>query len=98
MRRHSPLRLYVGSDDTYFLNNAVYLMEEFLKQTGNPGHGVPYEGEVRYGPRAEHSWNGNPAKPNWYSRLHYNQMYLAKIVERVEKTAPGGADLTSWRY
>ena len=92
------LHIYVGSDDTYFLNNAVYLMEDFLSKTGTPGHGVAYEGEVRYGPRAEHCWNGDPTKPNWYSRLHYNQMYLPQIVERVQKTAPPGADLTSWRY
>jgi hypothetical protein len=92
------LHLYVGSDDTYFLNDAVYLMEDFLKQTGTPGHGVPYEGEVRYGPRAEHCWNGDPEKPNWYSRLHYNQMYLPQIMQRIQKTAPPGADLTSWRY
>jgi hypothetical protein len=92
------LHLYVGSDDTYFLNDAVYLMEDFLKQTGTPGHGVPYQGEVRYGPRAEHCWNGDPEKPNWYSRLHYNQMYLPQIMERIQKTAPPGADLTSWRY
>ena len=92
------LHIYVGSDDTYFLNNAVYLMEDFLNQTGTPGHGVAYEGEVRYGPRAEHCWNGDPTKPNWYSRLHYNQMYLPQIVERIQKTAPPGSDLTSWRY
>ena len=66
-------------DDTYFLNDAVYLMEDFLKQTGTEGHGVPYEGEVKYGPRAEHCWNGDPTKPNWYSRLHYNQMYMPQI-------------------
>jgi hypothetical protein len=92
------LHLYVGSDDTYFLNDAVYLMEDFLKTTGTPGHGVPYEGEVKYGPRAEHCWNGDPEKPNAYSRLHYNQMYLPQIMERIQKTAPAGADLTSWRY
>jgi len=92
------IHLYVGSDDTYFLNDAVYLMEDFLKQTGTAGHGVPYEGEVRYGPRAEHCWNGDPTKPNWYSRLHYNQMYVPQILERIQKTAPPGADLTSWRY
>jgi len=92
------IHLYVGSDDTYFLNDAVYLMEDFLKQTGTPGHGVPYQGEVRYGPRAEHCWNGDPEKPNWYSRLHYNQMYVPQIMERIQKTAPPGADLTSWRY
>lgn len=92
------LHVYVGSDDTYFLNNAVYLMEDFLKETGTPGHGVPYEGEIRYGPRAEHCWNGDPTKPNWYSRLHYNQMYLPQIIGRIQKTAPAGADVTSWRY
>jgi hypothetical protein len=92
------LHIYVGSDDTYFLNDAVYLMEDFLKQTGTPGHGVPYEGEVVYGARAEHCWNGDPNNPNWYSRLHYDQMYVQKILERIQKTAPPGADLTSWRY
>ena len=91
------LHLYVGSDDTYFLNDAVYLMEDFLKTTGTPGHGVPYDGEVQYGPRAEHCWNGDPTLPNAYSRLHYNTMYLPKIVERIEKTAPAGADM-SWKY
>ncbi len=91
------LHLYVGSDDTYFLNNAVYLMEDFLKTTGTPGHGVPYEGEVQYGPRAEHCWNGDPTLPNAYSRLHYNTMYLPKILDRIAKTAPAGADM-SWKY
>jgi hypothetical protein len=92
------IHIYVGSDDTYFLNNAVYLMEDFLKTTGTPGHGVPYEGEVKYGPRAEHCWNGDPNLPNAYSRLHYNTMYLPMIMDRIAKTAPAGADVTSWRY
>jgi hypothetical protein len=91
------LHIYVGSDDTYFLNDAVYLMEDFLKTTGSPGHGVPYEGEVKYGPRAEHCWNGDPNLPNAYSRLHYNTMYLPRIMERIEKTAPRDADM-SWKY
>ena len=91
------LHLYVGSDDTYFLNDAVYLMEDFLKTTGTPGHGVPYDGEVEYGPRAEHCWNGDPKLPNALSRLHYNTMYLPKIMARIAATAPAGADM-SWKY
>ena len=91
------LHLYVGSDDTYMLNDAVYLMEDFLKITGTPGHGVPYAGEVQYGPRAEHCWNGDPTLPNSYSRLHYNTMYLPKILARIAATAPPGADM-SWKY
>ena len=88
------IHIYVGSADTYFLNNAVYLMEDFLKSTKNPYYG----GEVAYGDRAEHCWNGDPTLPNAYSRLHYNWMYLPKILDRIAKTAPAGADLTSWRY
>ena len=88
------IHIYCGSMDTYFLNDAVYLMEDFLKSTTNP----PYDGEVKYGNRAEHCWNGDPKLPNYLSRLHYNTMYLPKIMERIEKTAPPGADLTSWRY
>ena len=91
------IHLYVGSDDTYFLNDAVYLMEDFLKATGTPGHGVPYDGEVKYGPRAEHCWNGDPELPNAISRMRYNTMYVPKVMERIAKTAPAGADM-SWRY
>jgi hypothetical protein len=91
------LHLYVGSADTYFLNDAVYLMQDFLDKTGTPGYGVPYEGEVKYGDRAEHCWNGDPKLPNALSRLHYNTMYLPQIMERIQKTAPAGADM-SWKY
>src|SRR5215469_13953163 len=86
--------VYVGSADTYFLNDAVYYLEDVLKATQNP----PYGGEVKYGDRAEHCWNGDPHLPNYLSRLHYNTMYLPKILERIEETAPPGADLKSWRY
>jgi hypothetical protein len=91
------LHIYVGSADTYFLNDAVYLMQDFLDKTGSPGYGVPYEGEVKYGDRAEHCWNGDPKLPNALSRLHYNTMYLPKIMERIQKTAPADADM-SWKY
>src|ERR1039458_5699949 len=70
------LHIYVGSADTYFLNDAVYYLEDFLKTT-NP----PYDGEIKYGDRAEHCWNGDPSLPNYLSRLHYHTMYLAKILE-----------------
>jgi hypothetical protein len=88
------IHIYVGSADTYFLNDAVYYIEDFLKTAKNP----PYEGEVKYGDKAEHCWNGDPNLPNAYSRLHYNTMYLPKMLDRMEKTAPPGADLKSWRY
>lgn len=88
------LNIYVGDMDNYYLNNAVYLAEEFLESTKDPY----YDGEVRYGDRAEHCWNGDPTRPNALSRLRYHQMYIPKGVERMLKTAPPGADLKSWRY
>lgn len=88
------LHIYVGEADNYYLNNAVYLVEDFLKSTKDPYYG----GEVDYEPRAEHCWNGDHTRPNAISRLRYHQFYAPKIVERILKSAPPGADLTSWRY
>jgi Putative esterase len=88
------INIYVGDMDNYYLNNAVYLVEGILKKVTDP----PFGGEVMYGDRAEHCWNGDPAKPNAISRLRYHQMYAPKIVDRLLKTAPPGGDVTSWRY
>ncbi len=88
------IHIYCGDMDNYYLNNAVYLMEEFLESTKEPY----YDGEVDYGDRAEHCWNGDHERPNALSRLRYNQMFIPKIVERILETAPEGADLESWRY
>jgi hypothetical protein len=87
------IHLYVGDMDNYYLNNAVYLAEAFLKKAD-----PPYGGEVAYGDRAEHCWNGDPTRPNAISRLRYPQMYAPWIIERLTRSAPAGADLTSWRY
>jgi hypothetical protein len=80
--------------DNYYLNNAVYLMEEFLENTIDPY----YDGEVDYGDRAEHCWSGDHERTNAYSRLRFHQMYMPKIMKRILETAPNGADLKSWRY
>ena len=88
------LHIYTGDMDNYYLNNAVYLTEEFLENTKDPY----YNGEVDYGDRAEHCWNGDHENGNHISRLRYNTQYLPKILKRIEKTAPEGADLTSWRH
>ena len=88
------IHIYCGDMDTYYLNNAVYLMEDFLKGTTSPYYG----GEVDYGDRAEHCWNGDHTRPNAISRLRYHQMYIPRIAERILSSAPSGADLRSWRY
>ena len=47
------LKLYVGDDDNYFLNLAVYLLEDFLRGTTNPRSDATFE----YGrPTKPHGW------------------------------------------
>ncbi|MEM1135580.1 MAG: hypothetical protein AAGI07_07045 [Bacteroidota bacterium] len=88
------INIYCGDMDNYYLNNAVYLTETFLENTSEPY----YEGEVDYGDRAEHCWNGDQENPNYISRLRYHRMFIPRIIDRIKKSAPVEADVTSWRY
>jgi hypothetical protein len=87
------LRICVGDMDNYYLNNAVYLVEDFLRKADPPADAV-----VDYGDRDEHCWNGDQTRSNAYSRLRYPQMVMPWAVERMLQTAPAGADTRSWRY
>ncbi|HEX9579659.1 MAG TPA: hypothetical protein VF970_01005 [Gemmatimonadales bacterium] len=88
------LFIYVGDMDNYYLNNAVYLTEEFLESTSDPY----YDGKVDYGDRAEHCWNGDHSRANAYSRLRYHQMFMPRMMEQIRKNHPANPDTTSWRY
>jgi len=88
------LHIYAGDMDNLYLNDAVYLAQDFLESTTDPY----YAGEVDYGDRAEHCWNGDHTRPNALSRLRYIQMFAPRMVERMTRNHPPGADLTSWRY
>jgi len=88
------IHIYTGDMDTGYLNNAVYLMEEFLESTTDPY----YDGVVAYGDRREHCWTGDPETPNSVGRLTTNQRFAPEMMRRMLKTAPRGADVTSWRY
>ena len=88
------LHIYVGEADNYFLNNAVYLVEEILKSATNP----TAEAEVDYESRAEHCWNGDHTRPNAYSRLRYAQMFIPRMMAQIRKNHPADVDTMSWRY
>jgi hypothetical protein len=88
------LKIYVGDMDNYYLNNAVYLVEDFLKSVTDP----PADAEVDYGDRAEHCWNGDQTRPNAYSRLRYHQMFIPRIMDQIRRNHPPGGDTVSWRY
>ncbi len=88
------IHLYCGDMDNFYLNNAVYLAEEMLRAQDNP----PFDGEVDYGDRAEHCWNGDHSQPNAISRLRYHRYFIPKWTEEIQKRSPEGVDLKTWRY
>lgn len=87
------LAINVGLSDNYFLNNAVYRVEEFLKSASPKS-----DAQIDYGARDEHCWSGDHANFNGVSRLTYRERFIPKFVDHWLKTAPPGADVTSWRY
>ena len=84
---HETITRWSDEDRQGVLNNAVYLMEDFLESTTEPN----YAGVVEYGDRAEHCWNGDHENGNYLSRLRYNTMYLPLILERLRESAPPGS-------
>ena len=76
------LHIYVGDMDSYYLNDAVEKLNEFLVKADNP----KFTGEVVFQRRAPHCWG--PRGPE----------LLQKLTTQVEKYAPAGADLRSWKY
>jgi enterochelin esterase-like enzyme len=47
------IHVYCGRMDNFYLNEACYLLQEFLESATNP----PYGGEFKYGDRAGHGWS-----------------------------------------
>jgi len=88
------LHIYTGDMDSWHLNNAVYLMEDFLESTQEPYYG----GHVEYGDRYEHCWSGDHQQPLSIQRLTVLQRFIPQMAEHIGRTAPEGADLASWRY
>jgi len=76
------LHIYTGEMDTYYLNNAVVLLENFLESTKDPY----YAGSVEYKNRAPHCW-GPRGLP-----------LLRLFEEHMIKNAPEGSDHSAWRY
>jgi hypothetical protein len=89
------LHFAVGDGDTYFLNNAVHLLEDQLKATENPHSDATFQ----YGPGMPHCYTGGPADRSMQeNNADWTQRVLPEMVEHMLATAPAGADTTSWRY
>jgi hypothetical protein len=76
------INVYVGDADSYFLNMGVHKLDEFFKTTTSPKFG----GEVVFQPMAPHCWGPSLTE------------LIPKMTAHMDKYAPAGADLTSWRY
>jgi hypothetical protein len=88
------ITINVGLSDNFFLNNAVYYVEDVLKSRTNP----PADAVVDYGLKDEHCWSGDHANSNAVSRLTYHERFIPQMAERWVRTAPPGSDVRSWRY
>jgi hypothetical protein len=77
----------VGDEDTYYLDNAVYLFQEMFEKHSNP----KISAEFDYGRKQPHCYTGVPRGSS------AEQKYMPEMLERILKTAPQGADM-SWRY
>jgi hypothetical protein len=88
------LHVAVGLSDTFYLNNAVHLMQKNLEKTQNPHSDATFD----YGAWAPHCFTGT--LPDWDESygLDFQQRVLPLMVKHMLATAPKGADVTSWRY
>jgi len=87
------LHFYVGESDTWYLDRAVHLLHDFMETTTDPY----YHGTFDFGVRQPHCYSGaaDSSGPAGSTEL---QRFLPAMVEHMEKTAPKGADLSSWKY
>jgi hypothetical protein len=94
-RLEGKLHIVVGDGDTYFLNNAVHLLEKQLDATRNPHSDATFQ----YGPGMPHCYTGGPSEYTMQQNHDdWAQRVLPLMVDHMLATAPQGADTTSWRY
>ncbi len=89
------LHLTVGTMDTFYLNNAVRMLQNFLAGTRHPH----VSGTFEYGPGQPHGWwGGGPNMSAAHSAMTAPLREIPAMVKHMLATAPKGADVTSWRY
>jgi hypothetical protein len=87
------LHFTVGDMDTWYLNNAVHLMQNFVDSAQNPYRIADFE----YGVGKPHCYMGGGDISNTESYGTVYQRIMPEIAKRMTATAPPGADM-SWKY
>jgi|HubBroStandDraft_6_1064221.scaffolds.fasta_scaffold05474_3 hypothetical protein len=88
------LHVQVGTADTFYLDHAVHLMQAAMEATANPHYAADFD----YGVDQPHCYTGPPGSTTRDGGLTFTQRVLKASEEQMLKTAPAGADVTSWRY
>jgi len=88
------LHVMVGTADTYYLDHAVHLMQRALEASANPHYAADFD----YGVDQPHCYTGPPGSTTREGGLTFTQRVLKAAEEQMLRTAPSGADVTSWRY
>lgn len=83
------LHFAVGRTDNYYLEQAIYLMEERLRGLSDPEPKATFQ----YGVKGRHSWIGHSSK-----EPERQMTYAEFIGGYIADKAPAGADLESWAY
>jgi len=74
----------VGDMDNFYLNLAVYDLQNFLKDTTNPH----YDGSFEF---------GRPEKGHGWQSINQENM-LKEMAAHITKNAPAGEDTSAWKY
>lgn len=88
------LHLFVGTADTYYLDGAVHLLQASLAKTTNPHSDADFD----YGVDQPHCYTGPPGSTTREGGGTFTPRVLKAAEDHMLKSAPAGADVTSWRY
>jgi putative esterase len=78
------IHIDVGDMDSFYLNLAVYDLQDFLKTTHDPH----YEGSFEYGrPEKGHGWQSMT-----------EENLIRTMAEHITRNAPPGENTASWKY
>jgi hypothetical protein len=78
------IHVYVGDMDHYYLNLAVYLLDDFLRQTTGPAYGGSFE-------------YGRPLKGHGWQPMS-NADLVRDMAGEVARRAPASEPVAAWRY
>jgi enterochelin esterase-like enzyme len=87
------MHFYVGEADTWYLDRAVHLLHDFLEETKDPYAHATFD----FGVRQPHCYSGT-GDSSGPAGMTIPQRLYPDMVKQMEKYAPPGADLTSWKY